>query len=186
METNQATIRYMAKYLFKDIRKPTDTFLTFATRRPGIGFYGISQLSEEVAKKFSTISQVPSHFLWRNRRWPLDKFCRDMMHKELVKRGVEITYDPLIIEPEMELYERTLNELPDQYWRNFHQKEKEDFINQETSQKEKEAKAEAAYLNEIAKAEYRRKNNLPPPKSNTNKEEKHLKAQPGTPPEPFD
>lgn len=81
----KASIRYVSSYMTKEsyLNKP----ILFRTSRPGIGFYGISNLAEEAVNKLGNSVVLPTYFQIGERKYGLDNYVRNTFKDAVLRLG---------------------------------------------------------------------------------------------------
>lgn len=90
-EYNPATINYTIEYLMKDTRTDGAESFPIRTARPAIGFYGLRSLAENLAKKHGTLPELPASLRLNGRKYPLDRWSKDVLRKTFKEAGGTFT-----------------------------------------------------------------------------------------------
>lgn len=81
-EFNPATINYVADYFIGSAGKADHISpKRVATIQPAIGYFGVKQLACDHAARHSHLSCAPEFFERGNRKFPVDRFCRNTFLK---------------------------------------------------------------------------------------------------------
>lgn len=86
-EFNPATINYVCDYIIGSTDTKTDKPRRVATIQPAIGYYGVKRVALDHAKKHSIISALPEYFEIGTRKYPMDKWTKNILLSEYIRAG---------------------------------------------------------------------------------------------------